>query len=86
VCHRVKNIERTFYAQNVTRAPICAANGIPTVVPGPKKSPSAPPATRNWFGLLIGSVDEHDESVQMSVTLPVCASALGTGSVAMLVT
>ena len=27
--------------------PSCAAKGIPTVVPGPKKSPSAPAGTRN---------------------------------------
>jgi hypothetical protein len=76
----------TISAQNVTRAPTWAANGIPTVVPGPKKSPKAPPATCSWFGLLIGSVDEQAAFVQMSVTLPACASAAGTGSVAMLVT
>ncbi len=42
--------------QNVSRTPICAANGMPTVVPGPKKSPSAPAGTRNWFRLVIGCV------------------------------
>ncbi|GAC1429948.1 MAG: hypothetical protein NVS1B11_09170 [Terriglobales bacterium] len=32
--------------QNVNLKPICAANGIPTVVPDPKKSPSAPAGSR----------------------------------------
>ena len=33
--------------QNVNRTPNWMAKEIPTVVPGPKKSPNAPPATRN---------------------------------------
>src|SRR5579864_6576578 len=40
--------------QNVARTPICAANGSPTVVPGPKKSPNAPAGLRSWFRLVIG--------------------------------
>src|ERR1700757_2793871 len=43
-------------SQNVTRTPNCAAKGMPTVVPGPKKSPSAPAGTSNWLGLVIGAL------------------------------
>jgi len=42
--------------QKLNRIPNCAANGMPTVVPGPKKSPNAPAGTRNWFKLVIGCV------------------------------
>lgn len=31
-----------FRDQKVSRAPICAAKGMPMVVPGPKKSPRPP--------------------------------------------
>ena len=37
----------TLPVQKLSRTPNCAANGMPTVVPGPKKSPSAPAGTRN---------------------------------------
>ena len=41
---------------------------MPTVVPGPKKSPNAPPGTRNWFRLAMGFVVVQSALVQMSVT------------------
>src|SRR5271169_4493854 len=44
--------------QNVTRTPNCAANGMPTVVPGPKKSPSPPAGNSNCFcGLVMATGD-----------------------------
>src|ERR1700693_5129535 len=42
--------------QNVSRTPTCAAKGMPTVVPGPKKSPRAPDGTRSCFPLVTGRV------------------------------
>jgi transposase len=36
-----------YLNQNVSLTPSCAAKGMPTVVPGPKKSPRAPPGTRS---------------------------------------
>ncbi len=41
------HILRQSRIQNVSRTPTCAAKGMPTVVPGPKKSPSAPAGTRD---------------------------------------
>ena len=43
-------------SQKVNRTPTCEAKGIPTVVPGPKKSPNAPAGTRNWLTLVTGTV------------------------------
>ena len=40
--------------QNVARTPNCVAKGIPTVVPGPKKSPRAPAGLRSCLRLVIG--------------------------------
>src|SRR6266849_2880705 len=42
--------------QNVSLTPSWAAKGMPTVVPGPKKSPRAPAGTRSWLALMTGVV------------------------------
>ena len=59
--------------QKIIRTPNCAANGIPTVVPGPKKSPSPPAGIPNCFALLIGSIAVHPLFTHTSVTLPAWA-------------
>jgi hypothetical protein len=41
--------------QNASRIPICAAKGMPTVVPGPKKSPKAPAGNSSCFRLVTGT-------------------------------
>ena len=41
--------------QNVNLTPTWAAKGMPTVVPGPKKSPRAPAGTRSCLKLVIGT-------------------------------
>src|SRR5215471_4691291 len=56
--------------QKEMRNPNWAANGIPTVVPGPKKSPSAPPASFNSFGPRIGLVELQSAFKQMCWTFP----------------
>src|SRR6202023_1969896 len=53
--------------QKVNFSPNCAANGIPTVVPGPKKSPSAPPGTFNCLALVMGFVCEQSAFKQNAV-------------------
>src|SRR5580658_5616376 len=75
--------------QNVTLTPICAANGMPTVVPGPKKSPNPPSGISSCFRLVTGAVWEQDALVQTLVTLvmPCALGAIwdaGTGSCATL--
>src|SRR6266853_122840 len=37
----------------------CAANGMPTVVPGPKKSPNPPARTSSCLKLVMGTKVEH---------------------------
>jgi hypothetical protein len=58
--------------QKLRRAPICAAKGMPTVVPGPKKSPNAPAGKVNCCRLVTGFVVVHAGLVQIAVTLPDC--------------
>jgi hypothetical protein len=41
--------------QNASRIPICAAKGMPIVVPGPKKSPKAPAGNSSCFRLVTGT-------------------------------
>src|SRR5260370_12159051 len=53
-------------AQNVSFAPTWAAKGMPTVVPGPKKSPRAPAGTSNCLPLVTGT--EHAGVAQRAVT------------------
>ena len=57
---------------------------MPTVVPGPKKSPNPRPGRRNWLMLVMGCVEVQAASVQTLKTFPSCASADGTGSSALL--
>src|SRR3989442_3615447 len=64
--------------------PNLGANGIPEVVPGPKKSPKAPAATRTSFGLLIGRVCVQLGSRQKAVAL--ARLFTGVGRPAMLAT
>ena len=68
--HRSERHSHTYYS--------CAADGIPTVVPGPKKSPGAPAGTSNWFGLLIGRVSVQDGFTQKAVAF--ATSFTGVGS------
>ena len=70
----------TQSVQKLNRTPICAANGIPTVVPGPKKSPSAPAGTRNWFRLVIGRVCVHDAFRQNAVALYKLFTGVGSAA------
>jgi len=44
---KLRGSAQSFYSQKISLIPNCAANGMPTVVPGPKKSPKAPAGTRN---------------------------------------
>src|ERR1700739_985798 len=44
--------------QKLTRTPSCAAKGMPTVVPGPKKSPRPPAGIANCCRRVIGFVGE----------------------------
>src|SRR6266478_10124642 len=67
-----------FFRQKLSRIPNCAANGIPTVVPGPKKSPKAPAGTLNWFKLVIGRVWVQPAFKQNAVAFAV--SFTGNGS------
>lgn len=46
---------------------------MPTVVPGPKKSPNAPPGRRNWLMLVMSCVEVQAASVQIFKTFPSCA-------------
>src|SRR5208282_1541642 len=72
------------------RTPSWAANGIPTVVPGPKKSPKAPSGISSCFKLVIGTVWEQSATVQTLVTLVIpvtgsgCIWSEGTGNCATL--
>src|SRR5271157_3001281 len=71
--------------QNVTRTPSCAANGIPTVVPGPKKSPKAPSGISSCFRLVRGTAVASVQlltfaPVQILATLPLACWSGGTGS------
>ena len=43
---------------------------MPTVVPGPKKSPRAPAGWSNWFTLVRGAVCEHVLFVHTLVMFP----------------
>src|SRR5882672_2608976 len=52
--------------QNVSLTPSWAANGMPTMVPGPKKSPRAPAGTSNCLPLVTGT--EQLASGQSAVT------------------
>src|SRR5882724_5974350 len=70
--------------QKLKRNPNWAANGIPTVVPGPKKSPSPPAGTRNWFKLVIGFVWLQSGFRQNAVAFE--RSLTGTGNAARSVT
>src|SRR6266436_2796043 len=45
----------------------CAAEGMPTVVPGPKKSPNAPAVARSWLRLVIGFVNVQSAFRQKAV-------------------
>src|SRR5467141_3767877 len=47
--------QREKFGQNVSFTPSWAAKGIPTVVPGPKKSPRAPAGTSNCLPLVTGT-------------------------------
>src|ERR1700739_4321775 len=64
--------------QKLTRTPSRAAKGMPTVVPGPKKSPRPPAGTANCCRREIGCVAEHAAWAQRSVMLPAIAWAAGT--------
>ena len=55
--------------QKLNLTPSCAAKGIPTVVPGPKKSPSAPAGTRKSFSVT-GRVEVQAAFKQYCVTFP----------------
>src|SRR5271157_1042957 len=73
--------------QNVTRTPTCAANGIPTVVPGPKKSPKPPAGISSCFRLVTGIYrlgSQVGKSPQIVVALPLAISFGISGSAAML--
>src|SRR5206468_6546151 len=66
-------------AQNVSFAPTSAANGMPTVVPGPKKSPRAPAGTSNCLPLVTGT--KQAGVGQSAVTLAILFT--GTGNALM---
>ena len=57
--------------------PNCAAKGMPTVVPGPKKSPSAPAGARNWLRLVIGLVRVQSAFRQKAVALAKSFTGVG---------
>src|ERR1700719_147495 len=61
--------------QNVSLTPSWAAKGMPTVVPGPKKSPRAPAGTSNCFPLVTGT--EHVGSGQSAVTFARSFTGMG---------
>ena len=61
--------------QNVNLTPTCAAKGMPTVVPGPKKSPNTPAATLNWLRLVIGT--PHAGVGQRAVAFARCSWMYG---------
>src|SRR5215472_10751635 len=63
--------------QKLTLTPNWAANGIPTVVPGPKKSPKAPASTRSWFKLVIGFVMLQSGLRQNAVALARLLTGVG---------
>src|SRR6266436_9949505 len=46
--------ERKNVGQKMSFRPSWAAKGMPTVVPGPKKSPRAPAGTRSRLALVMG--------------------------------
>src|SRR5439155_19069415 len=70
-----------FYSQNVSLTPNCAAKGMPTVVPGPKKSPRAPPGTRSWFRLVMGFVCVQAGSRQKAVALAGLFTGVGNAEI-----
>ena len=59
---------------------------MPTVVPGPKKSPSPPAGMANWPSLVTGVVAVHPGFAQISPTSPDAAYEAGTGRARTLVT
>jgi len=61
----------------LTRKPDCAAKEMPTVVPGPKKSPNASPGRRNWLMLVMGCVEVQAASVQIFRRFPVALRQTG---------
>src|SRR5579859_3688703 len=63
--------------QNLNLTPNCAAKGIPTVVPGPKKSPSAPAGMRRSLMLLTGLVTVQAAFRHRAVTLAVLSTGMG---------
>src|SRR5208283_3464484 len=63
--------------QNVNLMPTCAAKGMPTVVPGPKKSPSAPAGKRNWLREVIGWVCVQEAFKQKAVALERLLTGVG---------
>src|ERR1700730_5411739 len=65
-------------SQKLTRIQNRATNGIPTVVPGPKKSPKAPAGILKSFILRIGLVFVQSAFKQRSVALP--SWLAGTGN------
>src|SRR5437764_14772875 len=66
---------RSPLGQNVSLTPSWAAKGMPTVVPGPKKSPRAPAGTSSCLPLVTGT--EHIGSGQSAVTF--ARLSVGTG-------
>src|SRR3974377_810348 len=59
--------------------PSCAAKGMPTVVPGPKKSPSAPAGTANWLRLVIGTL--HAGVGQRAVAFAMLFTGAGSAEI-----
>src|SRR5258708_2178389 len=57
----------TVMVQKASLMPNCAAKGMPTVVPGPKKSPNAPAGARSWLRLVIGFVNVQSAFRQKAV-------------------
>ena len=68
------------------RTPSWAAKGIPTVVPGPKKSPQPPDGISSCGRLVRGVGFAQVGSVQIPVTVPLAISEGETGRAAMLPT
>src|ERR1700675_2261535 len=62
-------------SQKVSLTPSWAAKGMPTVVPGPKKSPRAPAGTSNCLPPVTGT--EHVGSGQSAVTFARSLTGIG---------
>src|SRR5712692_7563206 len=78
---RRRRMQERLGNQKLIRTPSCAENGVPTVVPGPKKSPRAPAGTFKSPRLRIDRVTVQVAFRQMCIAL--ASSPGGTGSAEM---